>query len=84
MVLCDNMAVANVIAFNTSREGSITHLKVLRSLHFIAAYYNINLRALHIQGNMNVTADAISRNFMQVFFEVNPTADRHPTPIPKA
>ena len=82
MVLCDNMAIVNVIASNTSKNGSIMHL--LRSLHFIAAYYNINLRASHIQGDLNVTADAISRNFMQVFFEVNPTADRHPTQIPQA
>ena len=59
-------------------------MHLLRSLHFIAAYYNINLTSLHIEGDIKVTTDAISRNFMQLFFEVNPTADRHPTPISKA
>ena len=81
LVQCDNMAVVNVIASNTSKDGTIMHL--LRGLHFVCAHYNINLRASHIQGVKNVSADAISRNNLQVFFKENPTANRSPTRIPE-
>ena len=80
LVQCDNMAVVNVIAANTSKDPSIMHL--LRGLHFFSAYYNINLRAVHIPGKNNTYADAISRNHLQVFFKENPLAQKHPTPIP--
>ena len=49
-VQCDNMSVVNIIASHTSKDKSIMHL--LRGLHFICAYYNINLRASHIKGSI--------------------------------
>ena len=79
-VLCDNMAVVQILASNCSSDKLIMHL--LQGLHFCLAYYNINLRASHTPGSTNMSADAISRNLMQVFFRENPTARRHPTPIP--
>ena len=81
-VLCDNMAVVNIITARTSKDGPIMHL--LRGLHFVCAYYNINLRAAHIAGVDNSIADAISRNSMQAFFALAPSARRQPTPIPQA
>jgi hypothetical protein len=80
LVYSDNMSVVNIIASNTSKEKTIMHL--LRGLHFICAFYNINLRATHIKGSTNLSADAISRDNLQVFFAENPTADRAPTQIP--
>ena len=75
------MSVVNIIAANTSKEKTIMHL--LRGLHFICAFYNINLRATHIQGSNNLSADAISRNNLQVFFRENPTARKESTQIPE-
>ena len=80
LVQSDNMSVVNVITANTSRDKTIMHL--LRGLHFICAFYNVNLRAMHIPGAKNVSADAISRDKLQVFFATNPTANREPTKIP--
>ena len=62
LVYSDNMSVVNIIAANTSKDKTIMHL--LRSLHFICAVYNVNLRATHIQGVKNSAADAISRNHL--------------------
>lgn len=80
VVLCDNMAVVNIIASNTSKDRTCMHL--LRGLHFICAHYNTALRASHIEGAKNVAADAVSRNYLQVFHKANPTANTYPTPIP--
>ena len=60
-----------------------TMMHLIRGLHFICALYNINLRASHIEGFKNVSADAISRNNLQVFFRENPTANSRPTRIPE-
>ena len=81
LVLSDNMSVVNIIAANTSKDKTIMHL--LRGLHFICAFYNLNLRATHIQGTNNLSADAVSRNKLQVFFKENPTARKEPTQIPE-
>ena len=81
LVQCDNMAIVQIIAANTSTDPIIMHL--LKGLHFFSAYYNINLRAVHIPGSINVSADAISRNLLQVFFRENPRARRYPTPVPE-
>lgn len=81
LVQCDNMAIVQIIAANTSTDAIIMHL--LRGLHFFSAYYSINLRAVHIPGSVNICADAISRNLLQVFFRENPHARRYPTPIPE-
>ena len=78
-VHCDNMAVVNIIASNSSRDKLIMHL--LRALHFICAFYSIQLSVKHIPGTDNTIADAISRNLLQVFFNHEPEASPIPTPI---
>ena len=80
LVRCDNMAVVQIMAANSSKDAVVMHL--LRGLHFFSAYYNINMQVVHIPGAVNTCADAISRNLMQVFFKENPSARRSPTPIP--
>ena len=60
LVYSDNMSVANIIAANTSKDITIMHLL-------------LNLRATHIAGINNSSADAISRNNLQVFLAANPT-----------
>ena len=55
------MAVVSVWAAQYSRHDLIMHL--LRCLHFICAYFEIEL---HIKGSDNVIADAVSRNLLQV------------------
>ena len=81
LVRSDNMSVVNVIAANTSKDKTIMNL--LQGLHFICAFYNINLRATHIQGTKNLSVDAVSRDNLQVFFRENPTANKEPTQIPE-
>ncbi len=77
----DNMAVVQVITSLSSKEPTIMHL--LRALFFYMALFNIQIRAEHIPG-MNIVADSISRNQMQVFRGAVPHADSLPTPIPPA
>ena len=79
-VLCDNIAVVNIITSNTSRDKLVMHL--LRGLHFVSAFYNIQVEIQHIAGSNNTIADAISRDHLQVFFNHAPAANPEPTPIP--
>lgn len=81
LVKCDNMAVVNILASSTSRDPLVMHL--LRTLHFITAFYAIHLTAQHIAGTENTIADAISRNFLQVLLCHAQEADPQPTPTPQ-
>ena len=76
-VKCDNMSVVQVIAGLSSRDPLLMHL--LRLLYFYLALYNIQLRAEHVH---NTIADAVSRNLMQVFSQLLPSANVAPTAIP--
>ena len=80
LVKCDNMSVVQVIAGLSSRDPLLMHL--LRLLYFFMALYSIQLRAEHIPGIHNTIADAVSRNLMQVFFQLCPSADKTPKAIP--
>ena len=77
--LCDNMAVVDVVKTQRSKDPTIMHL--LRCLHFICAYWEVELRVEHIPGNMNVIADAISRNMPQVMKEAG--LEEVPVQIPE-
>lgn len=81
LVRCDNMAVVQVIHVTalSSKDSTIMHL--LRCLYYYVAPFNIHLRAEHIPGLHNVVADSLSRNLLQVFRQLLPQADLHPTPI---
>ena len=77
----DNMAVVDIMATKTSKEPSIMHL--LRCLHFFIAIFDINLRVAHLAGKLNTTADAISRNSMQIL-QGTCNIQQHPDPIPSS
>ena len=81
-VLCDNAAVIEIINAKTSKCKEIMHL--LRCLYFFLAYYDCTLRAVHIPGVLNVAADAISRNRIQVLHQTVPTAQQQPDQVPRA
>ena len=81
LVLCDNMAVVQVISARSSRDRTLMHL--LRCIHFFCAANDFKLRAEHIPGHLNILADAISRNHLQVLFREVPLAQSQPSPIPE-
>ena len=46
------------------------------------AYFDLDLRAVHIPGKDNVVADAISRDDLTIVFSQVPTISPRTTPIP--
>lgn len=76
---CDNMAVVQVVKSQKSKDPTIMHL--VRCLHFICAHWEIELRVEHIPGRLNVIADAVSRNFLQVMKEAG--LETSPRKIPE-
>jgi len=73
LVLSDNMAVVQIFRTRSCRDKQLMHL--LRCLHFIEAKWDMVLWVQHIPGKSNIAADALSRNSLQVFFQVLPNAD---------
>jgi len=51
-------------------------MHLLRTLHFITAFFDINLTACHLPEEVNILADALFRNNLQVFFRQCPVAKR--------
>ena len=81
LVLCDNMAVVQVLSALSSRDQTLMHL--LRCIHFFCAANDFKLQAEHNAGRLNILADAISRNHLQVFFKEVLHTQSQPTPIPE-
>ena len=78
---CDNMAVVSVVNSGYSRDNAMMHL--LRCLFFMVAHFQIQIKAVHVAGVVNVAAYALSRNDISRFLQVVPAATRIPTPIPQ-
>lgn len=57
-------------------------MRLLRSLFFFCATYDISISARHIAGVLNKSADALSRNNLPLFFTINPQAQPQPTAVP--
>ena len=74
---CDNMAVVNIWASQTSRHPIIMHL--LRCIHFVLAVHEVELSIQHVPGAQNTIADAISRNLAHTLQATTPLS---PAPIP--
>ena len=76
----DNAAVVVVLNATFSSDCHLMHL--IRLLVFFAANFNFWFVASHIQGIKNVAADALSRNYLSVFFTQVPQTDRQPKQVP--
>ena len=73
--LCDNMAVVTAVNKGAAKDPTLSHL--LRTLTLITAILDI-----HITGVQNASADALSRNQVQLVFSLNPQASPFPAIIP--
>lgn len=80
-VQSDNSAVVEILRTRTSKCSDIMHL--LRCLHFFTAQHDIILKATHLPGVLNVAADAISQNHLQILFQVAPETQALPDRIPQ-
>ncbi len=73
---CDNAVVVAAINKGNARDPSLMHL--LRCLLFLAAVRNFSLKAIHIPGQDNAAADALSRNKLNRFFSLSPQGTGSP------
>ena len=76
----DNAAVVAIIRSGTSRHPLVMHL--MRCLFFFVAYYQLYLVPVHLPGKYNEAADALSRDNLPLFLQLNTRADSRGTPIP--
>ncbi len=77
---CDNMAVVEVVNSGYSRDSVMVQL--LRILFFVKARWEVEVKAVHVPGQRNILADALSRKNLQLFFSQDPGASRTPVRIP--
>ena len=69
---CDNIAVMYVVNSGSSKDVNIMNL--VRSLFYITAHYNLEIRVRHISGRCNILSDALSRLNITKFFNHKPDA----------
>ena len=79
---CDSFALVQAINKGSSKDSMVMHL--LRSLWFFTAYFDISIRATHLPGVLNTSADMWLRNQLHSFFQFNPDASRIPTLDPRS
>ena len=79
--LCDNAAVVATINKGSARDPSLVRL--LRILAWFSAMLNLSMRAQHLPGTQNISADALSRGNLPLFFAHNPQASPIPAIIPR-
>lgn len=56
---------------------------LIRKLVFLTMYNNVQLKAVHIEGEHNAIADGLSRFQDSRFLNLTPNADRTPAEVPK-
>ena len=76
----DNMALVTIINKRTLKSQSV--MKLLHPLVLCTLRNNMQLKAVHIEGSINMIADALTRFQMSRFREVASNADRHPAETP--
>lgn len=79
-VYTDNIALVPVINKQTAPDPALMYL--IRKLVLLLLKYNILLRASHIEGRLNVAADALSRGHIGLFQANLPSAASLPSTIP--
>ena len=77
---CDNQAVVAVLNKGSAKDLTLAH--ILRCISFYAAHYGFSYSAVHVLGEHNRAADALSRNNAQMFLSILPQARPMPNPIP--
>ena len=82
LVHCDNQAVVEVVNSGYCRDQGM--MQMIRCLFFILAFFEISMQTVHIPGRLNIGADAISRDNIQVFHMQVPKAHARPSPVPQA
>lgn len=75
LIECDNSSV--VVAVNKH------YARLLRSLWFFVAYFDIDVRCKHIAGVNNSTADHLSHGNLHSFFHLHPQNTHQSTPLPQ-
>lgn len=58
IIHCDNKAAVHIINKGSTAHPLVMH--ALRQLFWLSAIYNFRFTAMHIQGKLNVVADAVS------------------------
>lgn len=79
-IYSDNTAVVSALSSRSAKDEHLSHL--LRCLFFFLAHYRVSYRALHLAGERNRAADALSRNNFPAFISLFPQAPRIASPIP--
>jgi len=77
---CDTAAAISALISGVAKDRHLAHM--LHCLFFLQAKFNLCLQGHHIPGTDNITADALSRNRMDLFSSSNPHVDADPTLVP--
>lgn len=77
----DNSALVATLNKRTSKSKSV--MKLVRPLVFLTMRYNIQFKAMHIEGLHNSIADSLSRFQMERFRSLAPMADKEPVAVPQ-
>ena len=80
MARCDNEAVVVILNKRYSKDPHLAHM--LRTLFFVEAHFQLQLKAAHIPGSHNTLADLLSRNQAARFRTIHPSADIFPSCVP--
>ena len=77
---CDNAAVVSQLNKLHARNIRASHM--LRCLAYLQAVYDCRLRAVHVVGTRNSSADELSRNKVDSFLGKQPQVSPAPTQVP--
>ena len=76
----DNQALVSIVNKRTSKSKLI--MNFIRPMVLLTMSFNIQFKAIHIEGIHNEIADALSRFQMKRFRDLAPSADQFPVQIP--
>ncbi|XP_044162176.1 uncharacterized protein LOC122946539 [Bufo gargarizans] len=77
----DSQTLVDIV--NKGRAQSPRIMALLRKLVWLSLLHNFHMRCVHISGEQNRAADALSRANFAVFFQEMPDADQSSTPVPQ-
>ena len=80
LILSDNAAVVATLKARSARHVTLSHL--IKCLFFWEATFDFEHNSEHIAGSLNTTADALSRNRLDLIFSLNPQAKAAATSTP--